>query len=86
MKNAGEELRPDKCGVLFEKWSDKVIVGLTNEIISNLILDQIDYFRSEGISIIIVNYTKKIRIYFLAEGHTKDFVRKEINDSPKLYN
>jgi hypothetical protein len=86
MKNAGEELRPDKCGVLFEKWSDKVIVGATNEILSNLILGQIDYFRSEGISIVIVDHTKKTRTYFLAEGHTKDFVRKEINDSSKLYN
>jgi len=85
MKNAGEDLRPDKCGVLFEKWSDNVIVGATDEMLSNLVLGQIDYFRSENISVLIMDHNKKSITYFLADGHTKEYVRKEINDSPKLH-
>jgi len=85
MKNAGEELRPDKCNVVFEKWSDNLIVGATIEPISNLILNQIDFFRDEGISVLIVDYGKKSKTYFLADNHTKEFIRKEIYDGSKLH-
>jgi len=84
MRLRTEELRPDKCGVMFEKWSDKVIIGSTEKEISDLIKNQIRYFNREGISIIISDYDKKTRTFYLAKGHTKDSVRKEINDSIKL--
>lgn len=86
MKNAGEELRPDKCGVLFEKWSDTVMVGTTEGKLSDLILCQIDFFKREGISVLVIDHSKKIRTFFLAPGHTKEFVKIEINNSIKNNN
>jgi hypothetical protein len=84
MENAHIDLRPDNCHVVFEKWSDNVIVGSMNTPdISDLIMAQIDYFRSEGISVLMVNYFERYRTYFLAENHTKEFIRKEIENSIK---
>lgn len=85
MNIVAEDLRPDNCGVLFEKWSDKVIVGSTNDELSKLVLGQINYFNNEGISILMIDYSKKSRTFYLAPGHNKNFVREQINDSPKLY-
>jgi hypothetical protein len=86
MKHAGEELRPDKCNVLFEKWSDYVMVGTTTEdSLSGLVLGQIEYFKKEGISTLMVNHIKKTRTFFLADGYTKEFVKDEINGSTKLH-
>lgn len=87
MDNVGEELRPDKCKMLFEKWSDKVMVGGTDhDEISDLTMGQIDSFRSEGISVLVVNHILKTRTFFLAPGHTIDFIKREINASTKLFN
>lgn len=86
MIHTGEELRPDRCNILFEKWSDYVMVGsVDSDDIKEIVIKQIDYFRSEGISVLIVNQNIKTRTYFLAPEHDKDFVRKEINGSTKLY-
>ena len=79
------ELRPDKCNVLFEKYSDNVIVGVTEKELSELVLNQIKHFRNSGISVLIVDYTKKTKTYFLVKNHTKEFVRKEINDRSFIY-
>jgi hypothetical protein len=78
MKIAGKELRPNVCGVLFEKWSDKVIVGSTENKLSKLILNQIEYFKNEGISILIVNQNEKTRTFYVADGHTVESVKEEI--------
>ena len=84
MENAHIDLRPDNCNILFEKWSDYVMVGILNQFsISDLMMRQIDYFRSEGISVFVVDNVKKSRTYFLADNHTREFVRKEINNSIK---
>ena len=85
MEHTAEDLRPDKCGVLFEKWADYVMVGTTEYKLSDLILGQIDYFRGEGISILMINHKEKSRTFFLAPNHNKQFVRDEINGSTKLY-
>jgi len=84
MKHAGEELRPDRCNVLFEKWSDHVMVGATDsDDIKEIVMRQIDFFRSEEISVLMVDHNKKTRTFFLAPGHNKEFVREEINGSAK---
>jgi Fe-S-cluster containining protein len=78
MKITTEELRPDNCGVLFEKWSDRVIVGSTETNLSKLIFNQIGYFQREGISILIVNQNEKTRTFYLADGHTTQSVEEDI--------
>jgi len=83
MKVSAEELRPDRCNMLFEKWSDKVIVGATDKKMSELIMKQINYFNGEGISIVILDHLQKTKTFYLASGHTKEFVKQEINNSIK---
>lgn len=78
MKITTEELRPDMCGVLFEKWSDKVIVGSTENKLSKLIRNQLGYFQREGISILIVNQNEKTRTFYLSDGHTIQSVKEDI--------
>ena len=78
MQYAHIDLRPDNCGVLFEKWSDRVIVGSTEDELSELILGQIGYFQKEGISVLIVNQNEKTRMFYLADGHTIKSVEEDI--------
>lgn len=85
MKTATPELRPDKCYVVFEKWSDSVIVGATEIGTSTLISKQIDSFRSESISVVLLDRNTKSKTYYLAPDHTRKFIKQEINDSPKLH-
>jgi len=78
MGEAHIDLRPDKCGVLFEKWTDNVIVGSLENIPSDLVLRQISYFQAEGISVVLVNQNEKSRTFYLADKHTIEYVEGEI--------
>jgi len=78
MKHAHIDLRPDNCKVLFQKWSDRLIIGLTYDEISELVIGQINYFQKEGISVLIANQIKKERYFYLAEGHTVESVEEDI--------
>ena len=80
MEYAHIDLRPDNCGVLFEKWTDNVIVGSTEDELSELILGQIGFFQREGISVLIVNQVMKESIFYLADGHDVPFVKEELID------
>jgi hypothetical protein len=76
---AHKDLRPDNCGVVFEKYSDRVIVGSQEPTISEeLVMNQIKYFQNEGISVLLVDLPNKTRSFYLAEGHTLDTVEQDI--------
>ena len=81
MDNVHEDLRPDKCGVVFEKFTDKVIMGGTMGYMSSIVPGQIQAFNNEGISVVIVDHSQKKKFSFLANGHTREFVESEINGS-----
>jgi hypothetical protein len=85
MDSAGIEMRPDKCGVIFEKLSDNVIGGITDGRIAPLVKGQIRAFNREMLSVLLLNHSSKSKKYFLAPLHTREFVDGEINDSTKLY-
>ena len=81
MEKVHPDLRPDKCGVVFEKFTDNVVMGATNGYMTEVVPKQIKAFNKEGISVILVDHSKKHKFRFLAEGHTKEFVEEEINGS-----
>jgi len=81
MNHVGIEMRPDKCGVVFEKFTDNVMMGGTDGKIKPIVQGQIKFFNKEGISVVIVNHNTKTKTNFLANGHTRKFVEDEINDS-----
>jgi hypothetical protein len=85
MEKVHIDLRPDKCGVIFEKFTDNVIMGVTDGYVSYRAMGQIESFKKENISVVMMNHNTKTKKNFLSKGHTKEFVEKEINDSAKLY-
>jgi hypothetical protein len=52
MKEVGKELRPDKCGVIFER-DNNTMVGTIVGNITTLAKHQINYFRKEGFHVIL---------------------------------
>lgn len=74
------DLRPDNCGVLFEKWTDNVIVGSLENLPSDLVLRQNSYFQAEGISVVLVNQNEKSRTFYLANKHTIKYVEGNIKN------
>lgn len=86
MEKVGIALRPDICGVMFEKWTDNVIFGVTSKSLTDLVIGQIEAFNNENISVILFDHRDKTKTRFLAREHTREFVEKEIkNGTPKLY-
>jgi hypothetical protein len=81
MENVGKELRPDKCGVLFEKATDSVMLAATAGRIEPIVEGQIIALNREGISVMLYDHKTKTKTLFPARGHTKEFVESEINDS-----
>ena len=74
MENAGEDLRPDKCGIIFDRMSDDVITArLDDDLkINDLVMSQINNFKAEGFSVLI--FRGNDRKYFLNDRHTEDYV------------
>jgi hypothetical protein len=85
MDHAGIEMRPDKCGVIFEKFSDEVMAGVTDGRVEPIVQGQVEAFKREGISVVVFNHDNKQKACFLAAGHTREFVEKAVNDSAKLH-
>lgn len=75
---AHEDLRPDKCGVMFEKISDDLIYGTQDprQEPSNLGMAQVDQFNKQNFSVVI-NYKGKKEIYE-ADGHTIENIKKQL--------
>jgi hypothetical protein len=85
MERAGIEMRPDRCGVVFEKLSDDVMGGVTDGYMTYLVRGQVDAFNREGLSVVIFDHSTRRKACFLAEGHTIEFVEAEIHGGAKLY-
>ena len=78
MDNVGIEMRPDKCGVIFEKFADTVIMGVTDGYVSYRVQGQIEAFKRENISVVMMDHSKRSKDYFFANGHTKEYVESKI--------
>jgi len=78
MDNVGIEMRPDKCGVIFEKFADTVMMGATDGYVSYRVQGQIEAFKREGISVVMMDHSKESKNYFFANGHTKEYVESKI--------
>jgi hypothetical protein len=81
MDQVGIEMRPDKCGVIFEKLTNSVMAGVTGGYIAPIVRGQIEAFNREGISVVIFNHSNKQKKHYLADAHTIGFVEAEIDDS-----
>jgi hypothetical protein len=85
MENVGEELRPDKSGIIFDRAGDDVITARIEEGMefSELVLGQISSFMREGFSVVVFQGVKKLG--YLQEDHSRDYVYGVIRDRAKLH-
>lgn len=85
MVYAGEELRPDKSHIIFDKMSDEVICAAQdiNYELGKRAKQQIRAFIKEGFSVGVIRGEKKE--IALAQGHKLREVAKVINDRAKLH-
>lgn len=75
------ELRPDKCGVMFWKKSERIFCGASMPGIptTDLALKQIASFKNQGYSVVLLKMGEKPHIE-LAEGHDEKIIYKEYTD------
>jgi len=92
MNEVHPDLRPDKCGVVFEKINDTLILGSLDgklKEMSDLIHRQIRSFGNEGISVMIQQFNPYKFICFYIKGAKKEDIIKALkdkkNDSTELY-
>jgi hypothetical protein len=72
------ELRPDKCGVMFSKKSDRIFSGMLvpDVPITDLAMKQIVSFNKQGYSVVMLKLGEERHIE-LAEGHDRETINKE---------
>lgn len=84
-----KRFRPDKCGVVFEKISDNVFIGIKEEKkkLKKAALDQVKSFNKQGFSVVI-NALNENPIIYKIEKHSKEEIMEDLkkkNDSTKLH-
>ena len=80
MDLVAEALRPDRCGIIFDRIADDVIVARLEEgfKLDGHLLGQINAFIAEGFSVLI--FRGRENKYFLNEKHSQDYVRGVVHD------
>jgi len=85
MKVVGDELRPDKCGVIFDRIGEDVITGRLSESkdMTPFIEGQVASFMKEGFSVVVFHGAKHFA--YLQDEHDKEHVTGVISDRSKLH-
>lgn len=78
-------LRPDKCGVVFEKIKDQLFFGTLHPDydLSQIVKDQVYYFNKDGFSVVIRDIKNNQMLFSLAQGHTQPMIQQVIKDFQK---
>ena len=85
MEHVSIDLRPDKCGIIFDRVASDVITARLEEgkMINDLLMGQINHFINEGFSVLI--FRGREMKHFLNQNHTKNYVMEVVSDSAKLH-
>lgn len=86
MKVVKPEMRPDKCGMMFEKIGDKIIIGSTDGSItrlSPLLKKQVESFGKEGFTVVLQKFNPFKFLGMLAKGANKQEVLKALEDKAR---
>lgn len=81
--NIPKSLRPDKCGIIFIKRTDRIFSGvlLSNRKTTEVAKGQIDAFIKQGFSVILMSTKEKKPLLMLAKGHNSDQIMNEYKES-----
>jgi hypothetical protein len=73
--------RPDKCGIIFEKLSERLFLGTVavETEVSDVGKRQIESFLDQGYSVVLVSPKKFINKYFINKRHKVKHIKKELN-------
>jgi hypothetical protein len=83
VEKAHVDLRPDNCGVIFEKATDTIFLGTIDENVtelSNVVLRQIESFLKEGYSVVLQHPKIGNPYIYYAAGRTAEDVWKELQE------
>ena len=85
MENVGEDLRPDRSGVIFNRAGDDVITARIDEDRETipLVLGQIESFAREGFSVVV--FQGKGFQGYLHPAHTREYVMGVVRDRSELH-
>jgi len=96
MEKASINLRPDKCGIVFEKISDDVFIGTVAASVKQLnkyANGQIESFLNQGFSVVLFHQNIKRPFIYPSQSKTEAEVwgvikkkRAKINDSSFIHN
>lgn len=75
--SAPVEVRPDRCGIVFEKLSSRLIYGTTFKKVSKWGAAQTHAFVRQGFSVILIANTGKARQTFLSPRHDNAEIEAE---------
>jgi len=81
MDKVSEDLRPDKCGVVFEKISDRLIHGTVDQNsnrLSEVAISQVNEFINQGFSVVLRVAGTMQNALILAKGHTKEMIENDL--------
>jgi hypothetical protein len=75
-------MRPDKCGVIFEKLSDSIMLGTCKPgyKLTKQMYGQIQFSTKEGFTIVMNELGGKPPTVFFSKGHSHEWLRKEMNE------
>ena len=87
-ENLPEDLRPDKCGIIFEKLSDTLFLGTVDHRmkVSDVGLQQINSFNDQGFSVVLKKCTTSEVILKKSEQHNKEDILKEYKELRDMAN
>lgn len=77
-----DDLRPDRCNVIFEKIDDDITLCLVNYEDLNawktkIVVEHMRYLKSKGISTIISSYTNEPKRFMLVDGKTEEEIMRK---------
>ena len=82
MKGDNVNLRPDKCGIIFEKHSERIFYGIliTDMEISKSGHGQIQSFLNQGYSVVLSSISERHNKYLISQNHKDDEIRMEFKE------
>lgn len=82
-KELSEKLRPDNCGIIFFKRTDRIFTGAVVEGVKATAAakHQIGAFNKQGFTVILLSEKEKTPLLCLAEGHEADDIMREYTET-----
>ena len=86
-KDVPLSLRPDKCGIIFNKRTERIFVGtlVTGVPVTEAARGQIDAFNKQGYSVILLSAKDMSLKPMLADGHDPKEIAAEHREALRVY-